>query len=535
MQGRLSEAESLYRDLLHAQPNDLDALEGLGVLLFQQGHAAAALPFFGRGVRLAPQSARFHANLGETLRTVNQLDRALTHLRQAAALDPTDVQAWNSLGLVAFDNRRLEASEHAYRTAIRHRPSFVHAYINLSATLALLGRSREAIETLRTALAIEPNNLIAHLRLATMLASARDSLWLEEAEALSRRALLLAPSHPLAVKGLANVLRARGREDEAQEYDQRAVALEAPRPGKAETDAARSQRPDGRIDCVPGSSDAAIASGSNTETADSDAQALHVRAMALLTDGRIDEAEHALETAIGLDAQSFASWLALARVHAERGRLEQSSLAARAALAIRPNLAEAYWTLATNALGDLDDADAEAMDNLLQADELSTDDRAFLHFSLAMVYDRRGLYSRAAAHLVDANLLQSSSKTQRGLVFDSARHARFISRAIEILTPQFIESRRGWGLDDARPVFVVGFPRSGTTLTEQILAAHPLVETAGELHDMNRVFQDLPTLLGDPALQSFERSNGSIARRLAPRHCNIFAPSTGGRLAGSYT
>ena len=118
------------------QPDALEALEGLGVLVFQKGDAAEATRLFARGVAIDPSSARFHANLGESLRTIQRLDQALDHLRKAAALDPSDVQAWNSLGLVAFDCRRFAAAERAYREAIRLKPRFVHAYINLGNTLA---------------------------------------------------------------------------------------------------------------------------------------------------------------------------------------------------------------------------------------------------------------------------------------------------------------------------------------------------------------------------------------------------------------
>ena len=159
------------------------------------------------------------------------------------------------------------------------------------------------------------------------------------------------------------------------------------------------------------------------------------------------------------------------------------------ALALRPDLAEAYWRLATNFLGRLPDADLYAMERLALDQSLSNDDRALLHFGLAAVLDRRGLYSQAAAQLEIANLQQSGGKFTRGLVYDPDQHSEFIDQMIANFTPEFLARRIGWGEPDTRPVFVVGFPRSGTTLTEQILASHPRVKGAGELHDLHRVFQ----------------------------------------------
>ena len=94
---------------------------------------------FARGVAIEPDSVRFHANLGEALRTIRRFDQALDHLRKAVALGPTDVQAWNSLGLVAFD---LAAFRRRTRLSRGHpaQPRFVHAHINLGNTLQALGR-----------------------------------------------------------------------------------------------------------------------------------------------------------------------------------------------------------------------------------------------------------------------------------------------------------------------------------------------------------------------------------------------------------
>ena len=87
--GRVAEAEVLYREVLRDEPNTAEALEGLGVLVFQQGRIAEAAELFARGVAICPLSARFHANLGEALRSINRLDQALSHLRRATELDPT--------------------------------------------------------------------------------------------------------------------------------------------------------------------------------------------------------------------------------------------------------------------------------------------------------------------------------------------------------------------------------------------------------------------------------------------------------------
>src|SRR5262249_16331309 len=110
----------------------------------------------------------------------------------------------------------------------------------------------------------------------------------------------------------------------------------------------------------------------------------------------------------------------------------------------------------------------------------------------------------AAAALATANAMQSAAKRARGLTYDPDQHSGFIDRMIASFTPEYLKNRRGWGDLDPRPVFVVGLPRSGTTLVEQILASHPTVYGAGELGDAHRVLADLPELVGAPAVDSFQ-------------------------------
>jgi tetratricopeptide (TPR) repeat protein len=510
LQGRMAEAESLYRALLTEQPDALKALEGLGVVLFQQGRAEEAATLFARGVAIDPQSARFHANLGEALRSTRRLQQSLDHLRMAVALAPTDVQAWNSLGLVAFDLRRYTAAELAYREAIRLKSRFVHAHINLGNVLLALGRADEATDALREALRIEPNNPLALMNLARMLSETRDPRLLIEAETVSRRAVALAPQLPLALSTLATVLRVQERLDEAGDYEERARKLGRDRqPGPP-------RAPDGQGTSAGGGE---VMQARDSAPESSLAQARHAQAMANLAEGRLDQAEACLHEAIRLDSTMAGSWVALGTVHAERGDIELSCQAARTALAISPVQPEAYWRLATNLLGRLPDDEVQAMERLETDESLSNDDRALLHFGLAAVLDRRGLYSQAAAQLDTANLHQSAGKFARGLAYSPDQYSEFIAQIVANFTPKFLARRLGWGEPDTRPVFVVGFPRSGTTLTEQILASHPQVKGAGELHELHSIFKELPEIVGDSTRDWFHALNllGPISAQVAAR------------------
>ena len=111
---------------------------------------------------------------------------------------------------------------------------------------------------------------------------------------------------------------------------------------------------------------------------------------------------------------------------------------------------------------------------------------------LAQALDARGEFDRAAELTIEANALQLADFRNRGWLYDPARHRLFIDKLIAAFSPAFFDQVRGFGIETERPVFIVGLPRSGTTLIEQILASHPRVHGAGELTLARRIFESLP-------------------------------------------
>jgi tetratricopeptide (TPR) repeat protein len=531
LKGRLAEAESLYRQVLKQEPDALRALEGLGVLLFQQGRADQAAGLFSRGAALRPASALFQANLGEALRTLGQIDQAQDHLRQAVALQPSLAQAWNSLGLLAFDQGRLGEGETAYREAIRVQPGFAAAYINLANIHLAARRWQDAEETLRTALRLEPDNVLALTNLGQIVSELGDIERLPEAESLCRRAADLAVDLAPVLDNLGNILRIQGRLDEALACHERSMKI-SPRAamshhyigrilemrGRYEEagrcyETARALQPrDPRFhldfaDMLLGCRrhDEAIPHYRSALACKPDsAEAHYGLGLARMEQGHFEEAEASFREALRIDPALALAWTGVARIQAERGDIDQSCESARAALSIRPNLAEAYWRLAVNLRGRLAEHEVQAIERMLRHELLPANVRATLHFAMASVFDAQALYPKAAQVLERAHALQSTSRAERGQAHDPERHSRYIDRLIATFTRDVIVRGRGFGDPDPRPIFVVGLPRSGTTLVEQILASHPSIHGAGELFDFHQIFKTLHQYLDPPALDPFE-------------------------------
>jgi Sulfotransferase family len=143
------------------------------------------------------------------------------------------------------------------------------------------------------------------------------------------------------------------------------------------------------------------------------------------------------------------------------------------------------------------------MEELSSLASLSNDDRALLGFALAAVMERRGRFDRAAARLTQAHAFHSAAKASRSLTYDPVVYTRLIEQIRRVFTVDFVASRRNWGIADPRPVFIVGLPRSGTTLAEQIVASHPEVHGAGELAEVQRIFYALPAITHQPSLDAW--------------------------------
>jgi tetratricopeptide (TPR) repeat protein len=561
--GRLAEAETLYREVLEVKPAEEEALAELGVLTFHQGRWDEARALFAQGVTIAPDSARLHGNLAEVLRTLGRRDEAAGEVERALALDPRSAQSWNVLGHLAHDQQRYDDAVTAFREAVRLRPEFVPGHINLGIALLALHRRGDAAQSLRTALQIKPDDVLALTKLGQALWELKDPDLVDEAETHWRRALALAPGDPEVLENLGQVLRFKGRFGEALEHFQRGLER-APRSvsirvsigelllgcgrydnairvlNEAQTidpTDARLSAQLGGLSFARGRFQEATAHYRAAVALDpQSAEAHQGLGLALHEQGLGNEAECSYREAIRIDPDLAGAWLALARLQAERGDRDGSSQTARQVLALRPNAVDAYWRRADNLKGALPDDDIEAMRRLLAHRHVSHSLKAGLHFALGAVFDARGRYSEAAQHFDSANGLQEAVLAAKGQSFDPDQYARMIDRVIANFSSAVLARGRGWGHPDPRPVFVVGLPRSGTTLVEQILASHSQVHGAGELHDLIRVFRMLPGLVGQPDRDPFEvvTSLGPDSARLVAREylakLDRLAPPTASRI-----
>ena len=201
-------------------------------------------------------------------------------------------------------------------------------------------------------------------------------------------------------------------------------------------------------------------------------------------------------------------WLSYGHVLKTMGRQMQSVEAYRRCLNLEPASGDAYWGLANLKVVPFTNADVAQMRTALQSATLSQPGRTSLHYAMGKALEDRRAYQEAFDHYSRGAALANAAAP-----FDVGAHRALIARQIEIFTAAFFEARKGSGATDKGPIFIVGLPRSGSTLVEQILAGHSEVEGLSELADLTVMARSLqsgsssasyPSLLGELAPQALE-------------------------------
>jgi tetratricopeptide (TPR) repeat protein len=209
----------------------------------------------------------------------------------------------------------------------------------------------------------------------------------------------------------------------------------------------------------------------------------------------------------------------LGGIHEELGEMPQAEAAYRTAIGNVPKFGLAYAKLATLLRARLPDADGAALEERVADPETNPSARARLLFALGLVLDAREEYARAAECARQANAL--NMELARGpRSYTPNLHIQYVDSVIQGFTPGLFEQVAGGGLDDIRPVFVFGLPRSGTTLVEQVLASHSQIYGAGELRLTRKSFDSIPYAIDcpGPAPDCLARLTPMAVRRLAEQH-----------------
>ena len=471
-QDRLSEAEHRARALLEANPNDGMLWKILSVALVRQGRDA--LQALRRTAELMPLDGEAHCNLGAALHDQGQWAAALTSLQRALALQPHNVEALVDAANALRALGRAREAIPLFQRALELKPGLVEAHNNLGNAFLDLGRFDDAAGCYRSALQFKPDDAQILCNMGTAL---RQAGLLDEAAQSYGRALLLKPSDVNALNNLGNVLRDLGSRREAVSLFRRAIELD---PGRAE-----SRCNLGTVLFELRRIDEAVASYRQALVLQADYAPAHLSlGLAMRQQHYPADAESACRAALAIDPNYVEALSFLGELRADRGHFSEAEELFQRAITINPDFSSAYAGIATHRKMTSEDTAWLKGAEALLAKRRPLGHEIGLRYALGKYFDDVRQYDKAFNHYRQANEL-----TKRyGRKYDGAKLAQRVDRIIGSFDAASMRQYQAQGSASELPVLIVGMPRSGTSLAEQILASHPAVYGAGEVIFWNAAY-----------------------------------------------
>jgi tetratricopeptide (TPR) repeat protein len=543
-EGRLVDAVQRYQRILAAEPDHADALHLSGVVAQQQGRLPQAIEYIERALARQPQNAIFHSNLALALRAVGRLPDAIKHLRKAVRLDPTYLAGARNLATVLHEQGQFDEAEQTLEAIAKHHPRDPGIFRIYGLIRLKQARVQEAEAAFRKALALDPNDAESRNNLGLALKEQRR---FAEAEAELRQALALKPdaanvlnnlgllcteqgrlgeaeryyldllkSDPCAIRTLNNLgvtLKQAGRLDDAERWLRRALTIES-------HDVATLTNYGDVLNSLTRHTEAQRYLEMAVQFDPSCAEAHNNLGVTLKELGHTMDSIAHLERSLQINPTYTPALNNLGNALVSRGQIADGTQKFLRVLELDPNDVPAVFALATSTRHKFTDSEVQRVQEMLSHPRIGANERELLHFALATVLDKRGSHDAAFEHAIAANKSKNESYRRRGLGFDQAGHRELCNALINVFSSSSFSRLPTSGVEMEEPVFVVGMPRSGTSLVEQILASHPAVFGAGELIDIPQLAADLPRLLGSNLNypRCLDRLDGTKARKLATRH-----------------
>jgi cytochrome c-type biogenesis protein CcmH/NrfG len=479
--GNARGAERRLRALQSAAPGEVESLHLLGVALLMQENVAAALDALERVVRAAPGRLKARIDLARAYRKAERTEAAFTELRGVLRQDASLHLGWFALGDVLVDLGRHADARQAFRRAHRSDPWADR----VSRAYEAFGDGQTAVaeRLFRDILELDASHVGA---LCGLAAICRGAARVADAERLLRHAARQTEHSPLVLRGMGQMLLEAGRLPEAEASVRRALLVEPDSPRSwisLATIHGRMQRPE-----------AALTAYREAERLSPDEPLVHLSiGHVLKTLGRRAECERVYHECIARDAAA----------------------------------AEAYVSLAELKNYEFTPVEIAAMEALLAAGTGGDGNAARLHFALGRAHEQRDAPGAAFAHYAAGNQLRG-----RESPFDFAGFELQSRRVISCLDESFFAAAAGGGFGDQAPIFIVGLPRSGSTLVEQILASHPDVDGTMELPNIPTYVRELEQLnaRGDAYPHSLAVAPPAVLNALGRRYLRETAPLRNGRL-----
>ena len=440
----------------------------------QKGELVRAQKYYKHALRIDPNHVDVLHMSGLVAHQLGRNHRGIKFIRKAILIDKSQAVFHKNLAVIYNKVGNWAEAEAASRATLQICPKDADAWGSLGQALAGLERILEAVNAYKRSIKLKPDNALVYCNLATMLIVLNK---LEDAEAACHAALHLQPKMAKALHSLGVVQSTAGSLEKAEESFKRAHELD-PLNGQTITN---------------------LASIYSTKM-------------------KFDEAICLFQKVLEDNPSSTEAHFNLGVCYSEKGDLEEALNCFERAIEIDPNYVDAFYALSTSGKFELKPKDLRHLGLMLRSPSVSDENKVKLNFSLAWQADQRELPAPAFTFCAAGNALRKVLIEAKGHHFDPASHTILAKRVEKVFTSRFFKDRNGFGMETELPVFIVGMPRSGTSLVEKILGAHPKIWGAGELNNIPNVVKKLEgevdkTIDFPEVIKCLERGNSkNIAR-----------------------
>jgi tetratricopeptide (TPR) repeat protein len=468
------DALQVLRRAAELLPSDAEALRNLGAALHDRGQWAAALDSLRQALVIEPDDADALVDAADSMRELGRAREAVPLYERALLLNPRLVEARNNLGNALLELGQRTEAVSCYQLALGLKPNDAQIVANLGNALRQLGRLDEAVTVGQQAIALDPGLSVAHNNMGLALAALGRRA---EAVASYRQALQLNPAYVEALNNLGNVLRDLGERRSALPLYTQAVELD---PGSAESH------------CNLGNAlfesrqiDAAVASYRRALALRPDYAPAHLgMAFAFRQQRRPADAEGSCQAALAANPSYVEALSFLGELRTDRGQFGEAEKLFQQASDLNPDFSFAVASIATHRRMTVDDTKWLHRAEALLARQLPLGHEISLRYALGKYFDDVRQYDAAFGQYRQANEL-----TKRyGIKYNRTGLTQRIDQIIRSVDTALLCERRDAASDSEIPVLIIGMPRSGTSLTEQILASHPAVFGGGEVTFWNAAY-----------------------------------------------
>lgn len=436
-ENRIADAEKICLNWLSSNPGCTNHLRLLGHSLMKQERLDEAEERIRFALSLDPDFPQLEEDLGSVLALKDRFDEAIPHFERAIQQEPSLPTPYKKLGQALIKTDRADEADDVFRMYLERDPgknAVAEAIMRVQE-----GRDEEAIKLLRKILRSDPDNVDAMRYLAAAYLKEKKNMG--DAEALLRRASQIAPGYSEVLMLLGSVLLERNRFRDAAETFEKLIKL------RTDSDVAWAGLGQ------------ALARGDQTE-----------------------KSAEAFAHAIELNPNVPLVQMSYGHILKTLGEQEKSLKAYREAIRLKPAFGEVYWSMANLKIFKFEDSEVTAMEEQLKRKELGKSSEAHFRFALGKAYEDKKDYDKAW-HFYD-----TGNQKQRGLVsHDPVEMEVKHGQIMEVFNEEFLQQQSGNGFDVPDPIFIVGLPRSGSTLIEQILASHSMVEGTAELPFLGKI------------------------------------------------